>query len=292
MQKLVEEFAEAGVTQSKAKDLLKRWSELGADDPKQLRKLLLRRTGKPITSLVIQTLLDAAAASGGFFCGFVVGSAEEFPFQIGVELVAYFVACYYAIQVAFEVGTLATILFTVAKYGAEASELLAAVQQLAGPGTGLGIADKAALAVNSFKIVQILDAIAEELKERYPDDEQHTTLENLRAYLTYTRAQEQYGFDAAAYGLTEQRASNIALAFSNYDLNDDGKLELSELRKLCESLNHPLADEELREAIRILDTNENGYIEFTEFVAWWVKETREGKTPLAPEDAASESAAA
>lgn len=43
-------------------------------------------------------------------------------------------------------------------------EVLAAVQQLAGPATGLTVLDKAQVAVNTLKVLQTLDEIAELLK--------------------------------------------------------------------------------------------------------------------------------
>jgi hypothetical protein len=58
------------------------------------------------------------------------------------------------------------------------------------------------------------------------------TLSNLSAYLALQRAEEKYGFDPAAYGLTEKDAANIAAVFAEFDVNDDGRLELSELRTL------------------------------------------------------------
>ncbi len=42
----------------------------------------------------------------------------------------------------------------------------------------------------------------------------------------------RFGFDPAAYGLSEEEAARIAMVFSRFDGNDDGLLEMSELRNI------------------------------------------------------------
>jgi hypothetical protein len=56
------------------------------------------------------------------------------------------------------------LLVSLQKYGSESGELLAAVQQLAGPATGLSIVDKASRAVNILKVLQALESIVAALK--------------------------------------------------------------------------------------------------------------------------------
>jgi hypothetical protein len=59
-----------------------------------------------------------------------------------------------------------------------------------------------------------------------------SSLANLSAYLALQRAEEVYGFEPERYGLTEAEAADIAGVFSRFDVNDDGRLEQSELRTL------------------------------------------------------------
>jgi hypothetical protein len=59
-----------------------------------------------------------------------------------------------------------------------------------------------------------------------------STLQNLSAYLTLANARDRLGFDPARYGLSEAEAGEIAYVFSTYDVNDDYKLGLSEIRRL------------------------------------------------------------
>jgi Ca2+-binding EF-hand superfamily protein len=43
-----------------------------------------------------------------------------------------------------------------------------------------------------------------------------------------------------------------------------------------DNLQH-LSEDELKEAIKLLDLNKSGYIEFPEFVSWWVNEIKVDK---------------
>jgi hypothetical protein len=59
-----------------------------------------------------------------------------------------------------------------------------------------------------------------------------SSLANLSALLTLQRAEEVYGFVPEQYGLTEAEAADIAGVFVRFDMNEDGQLEASELRRL------------------------------------------------------------
>lgn len=60
-----------------------------------------------------------------------------------------------------------------------------------------------------------------------------STLRNLSALLTLSKAREAYGFAPEKYNLTDTDAAEIAAIFSKYDLNDDMRLEELELRRLA-----------------------------------------------------------
>lgn len=60
-----------------------------------------------------------------------------------------------------------------------------------------------------------------------------STLRNLSAYLTLSKARDAYGFKPEKYGLSDKDAAEIAAIFSKYDLNDDMRLEELELRRLA-----------------------------------------------------------
>ena len=59
-----------------------------------------------------------------------------------------------------------------------------------------------------------------------------STLQNLSAYFIVAKAEKEQNFDPSKYGLTPEEVNRIALSFAALDLNDDGVLELSELRQL------------------------------------------------------------
>lgn len=65
-----------------------------------------------------------------------------------------------------------------------------------------------------------------------------STVENLAAYLTLSRAEDKYGFSPGKYNLTEEEAMDIAVVFARYDENDDGVLQMSEFSNLWYLLNN------------------------------------------------------
>lgn len=274
--KVIEELKKTGMTSNKAKEVLKAWGAAGVSDPEALRKLLVSRTLAPIPTLALQSLLDATASFGGFYIGGLVSEAN-FPFKILVELVGYFIGCYYFVQALLELTVIGGLLFSSYKYGTSSGALLTAVQSMAGPATGLGVVDRANRVVNILKVVSALESVSDLLREEFASPPKNDSMRNLGAYLTLSHARESAGFKPEAYGLTEAEAGKIAFAFSTYDVNSNFKLEPSELRSLCSSLGKELDGDEVKEAVKLLDSNNNGYIEFNEFVDWWLKKT--GKAP-------------
>ena len=159
----LEELQKKGMTPAKAREILKVWAELGAKDPVQLKELLVKRSMKPVTGLAFQTFLDSVAAIGGFYTGNLVGQAD-FTGSIFVSLAIYFFAFYYFIQAGAELTALVSLIAAARKYSTNTEALLAAVQQLAGPASGLGVLNSVQLAVNTYKIIQTLDSLSESLK--------------------------------------------------------------------------------------------------------------------------------
>jgi hypothetical protein len=50
-----------------------------------------------------------------------------------------------------------------------------------------------------------------------------------------------------------------------FDANADGRLEASELRRLCDLVGRSLSDGELKEAVRLLGSRDAGYVYFNDF---------------------------
>lgn len=59
--------------------------------------------------------------------------------------------------------------------------------------------------------------------------------------------------------------------FNSYDKNSDGSLDPKELALLCNDLGSPLGYNQLEAAILILDKNDDGKIQYSEFLEWWLK---------------------
>eukprot|EP00879_Flechtneria_rotunda_P014749 GHRR01015413.1.p1 GENE.GHRR01015413.1~~GHRR01015413.1.p1 ORF type:complete len:136 (+),score=54.13 GHRR01015413.1:499-906(+) len=131
--------------------------------------------------------------------------------------------------------------------------------------------------------MQMLESIGAQLKEVNADGSTASSLANLSAYLTLQRAEEVYSFIPSKYDLSEAQAADIAGVFSRFDTNEDGKLEQSELRALCAKLGTDITEAEAKEAIRILDSSNTGFIQFADFVEWYIgmKPSREAKEAAA-----------
>ncbi len=227
--------------------------------------------------------------------------------------------------------------------------------QLAGPASGIGIVDSTKFAVNTLKVIAVLQGISEDLKAMAGGKAlEQSTLRNLSAYLTLQvgrggegllfcfsvwvglclgvsgrelavcpiskpdppptpppprilssapsrqSAKDKFGFDSAKYGLTDAQSADIAAVFSGgrrfgggcfpftavafrhptinqptnptqtrhlpeFDSNDDGRLELSEFRRLCDLVGRSLSDDEIREAIKLLGSRDSTHLYFNDF---------------------------
>lgn len=68
--------------------------------------------------------------------------------------------------------------------------------------------------------------------------------------------------------IPEDQIQSLRLGFSKMDKNGDGQLTLDELREgLKEVPEIALKPEDLEKAISVMDSNQNGLIDYTEFIA-------------------------
>ena len=102
------------------------------------------------------------------------------------------------------------------------------------------------------------------------------TLDRLSAMMTLQTAEESQGFDRVKYGISDDLTINIATQFSLYDKNDDGCLEFSEFKTLCDASDYTLSDDEIKAAMNLLDKSGKGVIQFGEFCDWYLA-TKDGK---------------
>jgi hypothetical protein len=109
--------------------------------------------------------VDVAASAGAFVAAAAVRDNHMFGnSSILVEFLALSVGIYLGISATLDVGTLGALVVATFKYSTNSSAFLAAVTDLAGGETGLGVVDKARKVINSVKVIQALDAILESLK--------------------------------------------------------------------------------------------------------------------------------
>ena len=65
-----------------------------------------------------------------------------------------------------------------------------------------------------------------------------------------------------------------------YDVNDDGRLDLDEVRRMLGALGlDGVGDAEARAAVAAMDADADGFVSFAEFTAFYAK--RKGFTPAA-----------
>ncbi|CEF97645.1 EF-Hand 1, calcium-binding site [Ostreococcus tauri] len=126
-------------------------------------------------------------------------------------------------------------------------------------------------------LTQLRDALHSEAE--LIDLKHKGTLHNLAAYFEYSNAQSKYGFKPEDYGIEPKEAMSLAALFSEWDTDGSGTLSSTELKYLLNALGHDTVNEmEVNMAMRVLDKDETGEVNFSEFVRWY----REGVTlPMA-----------
>lgn len=271
-EKLIEGMKKGGIDQETAKRIMETWEKTGATSPNALRKMLLGRSLTSVAVVALQLLLDGGAAFGAYNTARFFGVSDPFIGKIVIEYGAYFLASYFAIGVVADLFTIGVLLTSAIQYSTNTEAFMDAVKEIAGPKkalSNLSLVQKAQTAVNSLKVAQALNDISDLLKGQASQNAS-STLYNLSAYLTLSNARDKYGFDPAQYNLSDREAGEIATIFARYDLNDDMRLEESELRRLVSQGDVNLDDSEVKAALKLLDKRKSGYIEFDEFVDWWV----------------------
>ncbi|KAK3581943.1 hypothetical protein CHS0354_007065 [Potamilus streckersoni] len=72
--------------------------------------------------------------------------------------------------------------------------------------------------------------------------------------------------DRVPNGLTEKEEQELKQTFELFDKNKDGRISSEELGCVLRTLGHSCSKQEIEDMIRNVDSNENGYVEFDEFL--------------------------
>lgn len=71
--------------------------------------------------------------------------------------------------------------------------------------------------------------------------------------------------------LPEKYLDDLRKTFINIDLNGDGRLEKKEFKIALDKIGVKYTDKEITDLMNKLDTNQNGFIDYTEFLAGCMK---------------------
>jgi len=290
IKQLVDSMREAGIDQATARKLLEGWKSRKSSET-DTGSFLRSNSWRPITLYGIQALMDALvtylALSGAYNISQVQLVDAGFFGETGkflVEMLLYGSGFYYATATLADLIFLYSTVNTALQFSSETDEYIKAVEMLAGDKTGLTAVDRAKKAASAARVVEILNDVASLMNETVrsgdnTDKRSKSTLENLEAYLLLSNAEEKRGFSKDSYGLSDGELAKIARLFNRFDTNSDFKLERQELRALVCSLQDNgnaaaaaacnVSGEDIDGALRILDQDKNGYVDFDEFVKWY-----------------------
>jgi len=71
---------------------------------------------------------------------------------------------------------------------------------------------------------------------------------------------------------TEEQLDELRESFDYNDRDGDGRIELGEFASMLDELEAEMSEREVAIGFKDIDTNDDGLIDFTEFVAWWTED--------------------
>jgi calmodulin len=70
----------------------------------------------------------------------------------------------------------------------------------------------------------------------------------------------------------EEELDELREAFDYNDRDNDGRLQLDEFSAMLDELESDMAGNEVEIGFKDIDTNDDGLIDFAEFVEWWTED--------------------
>lgn len=71
---------------------------------------------------------------------------------------------------------------------------------------------------------------------------------------------------------TEEQLEELRDTFDYNDRDEDGRIELDEFIDMLDELEASMSEQEAKIGFQDIDTNDDGLIDFKEFVAWWTED--------------------
>lgn len=70
----------------------------------------------------------------------------------------------------------------------------------------------------------------------------------------------------------EEELDELREAFDYNDRDNDGRIQLDEFAAMLDELEADMSSTEIEIGFKDIDTNDDGLIDFNEFVAWWTED--------------------
>jgi calmodulin len=71
---------------------------------------------------------------------------------------------------------------------------------------------------------------------------------------------------------TEEELDELREAFDYNDRDGDGRIQVDEFSAMLDELEAGMTDSDIEIGFKDIDTNDDGLIDFQEFVAWWAED--------------------
>lgn len=71
---------------------------------------------------------------------------------------------------------------------------------------------------------------------------------------------------------TEEQLDELRETFDYNDRDEDGRIEPEEFVQMLDELGAEMSEKEAKIGFQDIDTNDDGLIDFDEFVAWWTED--------------------
>ena len=71
---------------------------------------------------------------------------------------------------------------------------------------------------------------------------------------------------------TNDQLDEMRETFDYNDRDGDGRIQLDEFIEMLDELESDMSEREAKVGFRDIDTNDDGLIDFEEFIAWWAED--------------------